>query len=60
MYLEEIGWSGVDWIDLAQYRGKWRALVKVTNSGFQKIQGALRVAAQLVTPRVLITIELDS
>jgi hypothetical protein len=22
-----MGWSGVDWIDLAQDRGQWRALV---------------------------------
>jgi hypothetical protein len=27
MYLREIGWSGVGWIDLAQERGEWRALV---------------------------------
>jgi hypothetical protein len=25
--LREIGWSGMDWIDLAQDRGQWRALV---------------------------------
>jgi hypothetical protein len=30
MDLEEIGWGGgVDWIDLPQNRGRWRALVKV-------------------------------
>jgi hypothetical protein len=23
----EIGWSGVDWIDMAQYRDLWGALV---------------------------------
>jgi hypothetical protein len=23
----EMGWSGVDWIGLAQHRDKWRALV---------------------------------
>jgi hypothetical protein len=23
----EIGWDGVDWIDMAQYRDQWRALV---------------------------------
>jgi hypothetical protein len=23
----EIGWGGMDWIDLARYRGQWRALV---------------------------------
>jgi hypothetical protein len=27
MYLLEIGWSGVDWIGLAQDRDKWRALL---------------------------------
>jgi hypothetical protein len=27
MDLGEIGWSDVDWIDLAQDRDKWRALV---------------------------------
>jgi hypothetical protein len=25
--LREIGWDGMDWIDLAQDRSKWRALV---------------------------------
>jgi hypothetical protein len=29
MALEEIGWSGVDWISLAQDRDRWRALVNV-------------------------------
>jgi hypothetical protein len=27
LLLREIGWDGVDWIDLAQDRGQWRALV---------------------------------
>jgi hypothetical protein len=27
MDLREIGWSGMDWIDLAQDRDQWRALV---------------------------------
>jgi hypothetical protein len=27
MDLREIGWDGVDWVDLAQYRGHCRALV---------------------------------
>jgi hypothetical protein len=26
--LREIGWDGVDWIDLAQDKDQWRALVK--------------------------------
>jgi hypothetical protein len=25
--LREIGWDGMDWIDLAQNRNQWRALV---------------------------------
>jgi hypothetical protein len=32
MYLREIGWGGMDWIDLAQDANRWRALVsKVMN-----------------------------
>jgi hypothetical protein len=27
MYLGEIGWDGRDWIELAQDRDQWRALV---------------------------------
>jgi hypothetical protein len=27
MYLREIGWDGVDCIDMAQDRDQWRALV---------------------------------
>jgi hypothetical protein len=29
MYLTEIGWGGMAWIDLAQDRGQWRALVNM-------------------------------
>jgi hypothetical protein len=29
MNLREIGWSGMDWIDLAQDRDPWRALVNM-------------------------------
>jgi hypothetical protein len=32
MDLREIGWDGMDWIELAQDRNQWRALVNtVTN-----------------------------
>jgi hypothetical protein len=32
MGLREIGWDGVDWIDMVQDRDRWRALVnKVLN-----------------------------
>jgi hypothetical protein len=27
--LREIGWDGIDWIDLAQDRDQWRALVNM-------------------------------
>jgi hypothetical protein len=27
IYLGEIGWDGVDWVDLDQDRDQWRALV---------------------------------
>jgi hypothetical protein len=27
MYLREIGWDGMDWIELAQDKDQWRALV---------------------------------
>jgi hypothetical protein len=29
MDVREIGWGGMDWIDLAQDRDKWRALVNM-------------------------------
>jgi hypothetical protein len=29
IYLREIEWDGMDWIDLAQDRDQWRALVKM-------------------------------
>jgi hypothetical protein len=29
MDLREIEWGGMDWIDLAQDRGQWRALVNM-------------------------------
>jgi hypothetical protein len=29
MDLREIGWGGMDWIDLAQDMGQWRALVSM-------------------------------
>jgi hypothetical protein len=27
IYLRDIGWDGMDWIDAAQDRDQWRALV---------------------------------
>jgi hypothetical protein len=41
MDLGEIGWDGVDWIELAQDRDQWRALVNmVMNFGYLKISGS--------------------
>jgi hypothetical protein len=31
MDLREIGWDGMDWIDLAQNRDQWRALVNTVS-----------------------------
>jgi hypothetical protein len=41
MDLREIGWDGVDWIDMAQDRNQWRALVKhgIEPSGSMKCGG---------------------
>jgi hypothetical protein len=40
MDLREIGWGGMDWIDLAQDRDQWRALVNtVMNLRFPKNAG---------------------
>jgi hypothetical protein len=33
MDLTEIGWDGMDWIDLAQGRDQWRALVNTVMLG---------------------------
>jgi hypothetical protein len=32
MHLREIGWGGMDWIDLAQDMDQWRALVNMVMS----------------------------
>jgi len=32
MDLQEVGWGAVDWIDLAQDKGTWRALVNAVMS----------------------------
>jgi hypothetical protein len=39
MYLGEIGWGVVDWIDLSQHRAQWRALVsRVMNLRFLRVE----------------------
>jgi hypothetical protein len=32
MDLQKVGWEGMDWIDLAQNRDRWRALVNAVIS----------------------------
>jgi hypothetical protein len=32
MDLREIGWDGMNWIDVAQDRNQWRALVNIVMS----------------------------
>jgi hypothetical protein len=40
MDLREIGWDGVDWIDMAEDRNQWRALVNsVLNLPFPENAG---------------------
>jgi hypothetical protein len=54
MDLGEMGWDNVDWIDLAQDRGKWRALVNaVISLRFHTMLGGSQVVAQLVASRVV-------
>jgi hypothetical protein len=40
MDLKEVGWGGMHWVDLAQERDRWQALVNVGMIfGFRKIWG---------------------
>ena len=40
MVLQKIGFGGMDWIEQAQVRDRWRALLTlVMNSGFHKMLG---------------------
>jgi hypothetical protein len=41
IYLREIGWDGMDWIDLAEDRDQWRALVNTKTKTYSKAIGAL-------------------
>jgi hypothetical protein len=39
MELQEVGWAGMDWIELAQDTDRWQVLVNVVmNPCFHKIQ----------------------
>jgi hypothetical protein len=47
--LEETGWGGMDWVDLALDRSRWRALVNAEmNLQFYKMLGNYQVTTQLV------------
>jgi hypothetical protein len=45
--LGEIGWGGMDWINLAQNRDQWQALVKMITFWYYKMLGNSCVAEQL-------------
>jgi hypothetical protein len=38
MRFGEIGWDGVDWLDLAQDRDHWRALVNTVMNNWQLLK----------------------
>jgi hypothetical protein len=48
MGLLEIGWSGMDWIGLAQDRDKWRAVVNL-EMNFRVLQDAEKLSSSLTT-----------
>jgi hypothetical protein len=57
MYLREIKWDGVDWIDMAQDRNQWSALVDtvdgrltVSRNIYSNFDFELRVSLRKVTP----------
>jgi hypothetical protein len=55
MHLVKIEWGDVDWIGLAQDRGKWRsAIYAVMNLLVPKMLGNYCVASQLVASRVVL------
>jgi hypothetical protein len=54
--LLQTGWGDVDWIDLAQNRYRWRALVNlVINFRINKMLGYYLVVSQLVASRVVLS-----
>jgi len=38
MGLKEIGWEGVDWVQLVRDRNQWRALVNMLNKPWDSIK----------------------
>jgi hypothetical protein len=48
MDLRELGWGGIDWIDLAQDRDQWRALVN-TVINLRVLQNAGKFLSSCIT-----------
>jgi hypothetical protein len=58
MDLRETGWGGMDWIDLAQDRDQWRALVNmVMNLRVHKMLGDSGIAERLTASKGLSSME---
>jgi hypothetical protein len=55
MDLREVGWGGMDWIDLDQNRSRWKSPM---NMVFKKIWGNFLVTVQLAASERLSPIEL--
>jgi hypothetical protein len=47
MDLREIGWVGTDWIDLAQDRDQWSALVNMVMKCRQKLVGSMETSIKM-------------
>jgi len=39
MGLKEVGFGGMDWIELGEERDRWRAFVIAAMNGFHKMRG---------------------
>jgi hypothetical protein len=49
MDLREVGWDGRDWINLAQYRDRWRAYVNAVMNQLKNCENPAPVESHLIT-----------